>query len=193
MNLPTRLPFPGFNYHPKLEYSEWEYSVYKSTFPMEKQKGKFGRRCREKMKITKMRRNDRALSPIFAVLILIAIAVIAGIIVYMFTSGYLGTMMGGGTTGQEKVAIESVEATTGSVSLWAKSTGGGLVSITDVIIRDTAGNQIGDPITVAVDLPADGTLTEVPVTVTLTAGNTYTAALVSKAGNQFVSPSFKAP
>lgn len=140
--------------------------------------------------ITKMRRNGRALSPIFAALILIAIAVIAGIIVYMFTSGYLGTMMGGGTAGQEKVAIESVQATGTGISLWAKSTGGGDVAVTEVIIRDTAGNQVGAPVTVAVTLPADGTLTEVPVTVTLTTG-TYTAALVSQQGNQFVSPSFK--
>jgi len=144
-----------------------------------------------KISMNKLRRNVKALSPIFAVLILIAIAVIAGIIVYMFTSGYLGTMMGGGTTGQEKVAIESVQRTGTGVSLWAKSTGGGDVAITEVIIRDTAGNQVGAPITVAVTLPAGGAMTEVPVAVVLTTG-TYTAALVSQAGNQFVSPSFKA-
>ena len=146
--------------------------------------------------IAKLRRNARALSPIFAVLILIAIAVIAGIIVYMFTSGYLSTMMGGGTAGQEKVAIESVQATNTTVTLWAKSTGGGPVVITEVIIRDASGNQVGDPVSVTptVTLPASGTLTQVgPVTasVTLTVGYTYTAALVSQAGNQFVSPSFK--
>jgi len=144
--------------------------------------------------IAKLRRDVKALSPIFAVLILIAIAVIAGIIIYMFTSGYLSTMMGGGTAGQEKVAIESVQVfNSTSISLWAKSTGGGKVEITDVIVRDSAGNQVGDPATVAIPLPADGTLTEVPVTTTvaLTPGQVYTAALVSKAGNQFVSSSFK--
>jgi len=142
--------------------------------------------------IAKLIRNARALSPIFAVLILIAIAVIAGIIVYMFTSGYLGTMMGGGTAGQEKVAIESVQVNNStSITLWAKSTGGGPVDITEVILRDTSGNQVGAPFTVAVNLPADGTLTAVTATVSLTAGQVYTAALVSKVGNQFVSPSFK--
>jgi len=142
--------------------------------------------------IAKLRRDVRALSPIFAVLILIAIAVIAGIIIYMFTSGYLSTMMGGGTAGQEKVAIESVQVTAASVTLWAKSTGGGDVDITEVIIRDSAGNQVGAPVTVTVILPADGTLTAVTATATLTAGQVYTAALVSKVGNQFVSSSFKA-
>jgi len=132
-------------------------------------------------RIAKLRRDVRALSPIFAVLILIAIAVIAGIIVYMFTSGYLGTMMGGGTAGQEKVAIQSIQAnaTAGTLSLWAESTGGGPVEVTNVIIRDSAGNQIGAPVPVVVTLG-----------VTLTPG-VYTAAIVSKAGNQFVSATFK--
>jgi len=100
-----------------------------------------------------------------------------------------GVMLGGGKTGQEKVAIESVQATTTSLSLWDISTGGSDVVITNIIIRDTAGNQVGAPYTVSVPLPA-GTLTEVTVAVTLTAGK-YTAALISQAGNQFVSPSFK--
>ena len=144
-------------------------------------------------RITKFRRHVKALSPIFAVLILIAIAVIAGIIVYMFTSGYLGTMMGGGSAGQEKVAIESVQVVdSGNITLWAKSTGGGAVDITEVILRDLHGNQVGAPdLAVGITLPANGTLTAVDATVTLTAGQVYTAALVSKVGNQFVSPSFK--
>jgi len=146
-----------------------------------------------KRRMTKLRRNVKALSPIFAVLILIAIAVIAGIIVYMFTSGYLGTMMGGGSAGQEKVAIESVQVISNtSITLWAKSTGGGTVEITEVILRDLHGNQVGAPdVSVATTLPADGALTAVNATVSLYAGQVYTAALVSKVGNQFVSPSFK--
>jgi len=146
-------------------------------------------------RFAKLRRDTRALSPIFAVLLLIAITVIAGIIIYMYTSGYLSTMMGGGTAGQEKVAIESVQVSAGAVTLWAKSTGGGPVTIKDVIIRDASGNQIGDPVAVSVTLLADGTLMKVgPVTptVALAAGQTYTAALVSQAGNQFISPAFKA-
>ena len=146
--------------------------------------------------MAKLRRDVRALSPIFAVLLLIAIAVIAGIIIYMYTSGYLATMMGGGTAGQEKVAIESVQAvSTASVSIWAKSTGGGPVVIQDVVIRDAAGNTVAvSTLAAAVTLLADGTLASIPVTgLSLISGQTYTAALVSKAGNQFVSASFKVP
>jgi len=142
----------------------------------------------------KFRRDVKALSPIFAVLILIAIAVIAGIIVYMFTSGYLATMMGGGTAGQEKVAIEAVQATTSAVTIYAKSTGGGDVVIKEVILRDAAGNVVDIDTAPAgtLTLLADGTLGTTTASFTMTAGDTYTVALVSKAGNQFVSGSFKA-
>ena len=147
--------------------------------------------------IKKLRRNAKALSPIFAVLILIAIAVIGGIVIYMFTSGYLGTMMGGGSVGQEKVAIQSVQVTNAtSFTVWAKSTGGGAVNVTEVILRDLHGNQLGAPYTVPGgigDLPADGSLVGIIVVSpqSLASGEVYTTALVSKVGNQFVSPSFK--
>jgi len=143
-------------------------------------------------RVAKIKRNVRALSPIFAVLILIAIAVIAGIIVYMFTSGYLGTMMGGGTTGQEKVAIEAVNATTSGVTAWCKSTGGGLVTISEAILKDSAGIVKLVNNGVAEDLPADGTLTSVDCGFAgLATGEVYTVTLVSKEGNQFVSSTFK--
>jgi len=150
-----------------------------------------------KVSINKLRRNVKALSPIFAVLILIAIAVIAGIIVYMFTSGYLGTMMGGGTAGQEKVAIETIEAsaTGNNVTAWCKSTGGGDVIISEVILKNAAGQTLEVKDITDTTLPASGTLTPVAsgaFVTDLLAGNVYTVALVSKEGNQFVSSTFKA-
>ena len=58
-------------------------------------------------------KNSKAISPIFATLILIAIAVIAGVVVYMFTSGTLATMTNGGTAGQEKVSVQAVQVGSG--------------------------------------------------------------------------------
>ena len=55
--------------------------------------GKFIREVFDKkMNFKRMMKNSKAISPIFATLILIAIAVIAGVVVYMFTSGTLATM-----------------------------------------------------------------------------------------------------
>jgi len=150
-------------------------------------------------RFAKLRRDVRALSPIFAVLLLIAIAVIAGIIIYMYTTGYLSTMMGGGTAGQEKVAVEAVQViSTTAVTIWAKSTGGGPVVISEVILRDASGNTVDVDIaptgTPSLTLPANGAIVSISATFTaMTSGETYTVALVSQAGSQFVSGGFKAP
>ena len=101
-------------------------------------------------------------------------------------------MMGGGTTGQEKVAIQSVQVTATGFTVWAKSTGGGDVLVTDVIIKDSAGTQQGTPVTVAVTLDGDGTMNSIVVAATLNPGEVYTATLSSSQGNQFVSSSFSA-
>ena len=146
------------------------------------------------MKFTKLIRNKKAISPIFATLILIAIAVIAGIVVYMFTSGTIASMTGGGTAGQEKVAVQTVDATNvTSLKVWAKSTGGTLVNIDGAIIKDSGGATLEVIPLTAVPLPAAGTLTPVTVENTVVdAGDVYTVTLTSEAGGSFVSASFKA-
>lgn len=138
-------------------------------------------------------KNKKGLSPIFAVLILIAITVIAGIVVYMYSSGYLATMFGGGTTGQEKVAIQAVESSADTATVYAKSVGGGTVTITDYIIKDASGNtKSAKKLTTVVELLADGTMETINISDgALNPGETFTITLVSKSGNQFVSPSFK--
>jgi flagellin-like protein len=144
------------------------------------------------MMMTKLRRNAKALSPIFAVLILIAIAVIAGIVVYMFTSGTIATMTGGGTTGQEKVAVQGVDVAGGKA--WAQNTGGIATVITDYLIKDSGGNiKYQQTLGTAVPLPIDGTLVGIDIDflgATLPTG-TYTVTLVSSKGGSFVSPGFQ--
>lgn len=148
--------------------------------------------------ITKFRRNAKALSPIFATLILIAIAVIAGIVVYMFTSGMLASLTGGGGSGQEKMAIQAVAGnTTGTaatdigISVWAQSTAGGDIALDTAIIKNSAGSVLA---TVDMGTQSVGTsLTKVFVqTDVLSAGQSYTVTLITVAGNNFPSTSFKA-
>ena len=146
-------------------------------------------------------KSKKAISPIFASLILIAIAVIAGIVVYMFTSGTIASMTGGGTAGQEKVAVETVVPTVGSATVWAKSTGGTDVTIDGAIIKDSGGTTVdvdNAPVagTVAtLTLDADGTLTDIVVdsTTALQSGQVYTITLTSENGGSFVSASFQVP
>ena len=53
----------------------------------------------------KLIHNWIGLSPIFATLILIAIAIIAGIVVYTFTSGNVAAMTNGEIGGRERVTV----------------------------------------------------------------------------------------
>jgi flagellin-like protein len=144
----------------------------------------------------RLMKNRKAISPIFATLILIAIAVIAGIVVYMFTSGTIATMTGGGNAAQEKVAVQGFAIDSdGAYSVYAQTTNGQPVTVNSIIIKDSAGNTVGvstdmqigtnDPI-----LAADGSLATLTGTSTaLTLGNSYTATLTTAKGGSFVSSS----
>ena len=140
-------------------------------------------------------RNLKAISPIFATLILIAIAVIAGVVVYMFTSGTLATMTGGGTAAQEKMSIQAASGTGTTVMVYAQSTTG-TIPIDSAIIK-TASGTVFTVVPTANISPATGvtnSLTTLTLTspTTLVAGTSYTVTLVTKAGGNFVSSSFKA-
>ncbi|MGB9622930.1 MAG: hypothetical protein ACPL07_03695, partial [Candidatus Bathyarchaeia archaeon] len=110
----------------------------------------------------------------------------------MYSSGYLASMMGWGTTGQEKVAVQAVEVSSStSISLTVSNSGPNAVKIVSVIIRDSSGNAYTSVtgLTNTINSNAVGTVT-VTLSKALTAG-TYTAAVVTDQGNQFVSGSFK--
>lgn len=144
----------------------------------------------------KMRKDAKALSPIFAVLILIAIAVIAGIVVYMFSSGFIGTMTASGPAAQEKAAVQGVSFSLNEV--YANYVAGpNVITITGAIVRDASGNVVlaSDAATfVTVDLPMDGTLETVSVAgLSVLASGTYTVTLTSSKGGSFVSSSFIVP
>jgi flagellin-like protein len=138
------------------------------------------------------RRNIKAISPIFATLILIAIAVIAGIVVYMFTSGTIASMTGSGTAGQEKVAVQGFSITADpALIVYAQSTNGLLVTPDSIIIKDSTGATVGMATTTGT-LPALGTLTKLTGVFaapapTIVAGAYYTVTLTTTKGGSFVS------
>jgi flagellin-like protein len=150
------------------------------------------------MKYKKFLNNSKAISPIFATLILIAIAVIAGVVVYMFTSGTLATMTGGGTAAQEKVAIQGVQynstqiiTTTPTIAVYAQNTGSGVVTINGFIVKDSQGTVVTQATLGTTTALNAGTLTTVTgvISAPLSSGS-YTITLTTKAGGSFVSSSF---
>jgi len=142
-----------------------------------------------KQKARNFMKNTKAISPIFATLILIAIAVIAGVVVYMFTSGTLATMTGG-SAAQEKMSVQAVQYTsTLSLTVYAQAQGNP-VEITNIIVKDSGGNV--NQVSAIMDVTTvDTTLTSVVVTIApFTESGTYTVTVVGAQGGSFVSPSF---
>ena len=142
------------------------------------------------MNYRKFVKNSKAISPIFATLILIAIAVIAGVVVYMFTSGTLATMTSGGTAAQEKVSVQGVSYTgTTAISVYAENTGTGTVNVNGMIIKDSNGNILQSATLATNPTPLTaGNLITVGATVTAIApGTAFTVTLTTTKGGSFVS------
>ena len=155
------------------------------------------------MNYKRLMKNSKAISPIFATLILIAIAVIAGVVVYMFTSGTLATMTAGGTAGQEKVTVQGASISKGgNTIIYLEQTGGPAASLNSIIFKDASGNTLGDVAAVNANIApavtgttlASGTMYTITVSTTtvassITVGSSYTLTVTTAAGGSFVSPS----
>ena len=145
------------------------------------------------MNYRKFMKNSKAISPIFAILILIAIAVIAGVVVYMFVSGTLATMTASSSAVQEKVAVQGVSdiAPGTTINVYAENMGAGTVTVNGLIIKDSVGTIV-QSISIAGGTPlVAGTLTTVSGTITaLTSDASYTVTLTTTNGGSFVSASF---
>ena len=145
-------------------------------------------------------RSFKAISPIFATLLLIAIAVIVSLVV-MFTIVTFATMTAGETAVTERVSVLAAQinangAGTGVVSVYAESKNGVSVSVSSIIIKDANGNVVKTVTPSAtspysVSLPSSGTLMQIGsghLTLTgVTKGNDYTLTIVSTRGGTFAS------
>jgi flagellin-like protein len=144
-------------------------------------------------------RNLKAISPIFATLILIAIAVIAGVVVYMFTSGTLATMTGGGTAAQEKITVQAasiVYAASGKTTVYLQQTGGPAATVNSFIIKDATGSTVGvisgtnafgtGNSTVLLTAGTLTTISGTTPTTGMSVGSTYTITVTTLAGGSFV-------
>jgi len=152
-------------------------------------------------KLDSFRRNLKGISPIFATLILIAIAVIASVVVYTFTSGTFSKMTGSETGATERVSILAASITvngkgTGVVSVYAESKNGINVSVSNIIIKDTTGNVVTtvNPSTTSPyskSLPSTGDLIQIGsghLTLTgMTKGSVYSLTVISTKGGSSTS------
>jgi len=139
-----------------------------------------------------MKQKRKAISPIIATLILIVITVIAGIFLYSFVSGYMGTLSG--TTNQPPPNIQfiassaKVSSTESNFTFTAENAGTSAVTLETnaLVINASNGQSIG---IAEVYTGANGGIT--PVTITPNSESTFTAIYKTStsalpAGNYYV-------
>ena len=88
---------------------------------IEKGKGKKMRRIR------KLKKSIKGISPIISTLLLIAIAVVASLVVYLWVMGYLGSKT---STAGDSIMIPSFTSTNGYLTVYVQNTGQGIVHLT---------------------------------------------------------------
>jgi len=134
------------------------------------------------LKIGKFRVSKKAVSPVIATLLMIAVAVAASVIVYVWSAGLLGTLMGGGGAQvKEQLIVEAYSwpSPGTTLTLYLRNTGSSAVTVQKVYVGGTPGTVS------ETDIPV-GTSTDVDVTaVSGVLGTAYTVKIVTKTGGVF--------
>jgi len=123
------------------------------------------------MKIGKFKVSKRAVSPVIATLLMIAIAVAASIIVYVWSIGLLGGLMGGGGSQvKEQIIMEAYNwpSATGSFTVTLRNVGSSAVTLGNLYVGGvlasgtgvTSGASIAVGATLAGTITAAGTLAD---------------------------------
>jgi flagellin-like protein len=138
----------------------------------------------KKMKIGRFKVSQRAVSPVIATLLMIAIAVAASIIVYVWSIGLLGGLMGsGGSQTKEQLIMEAYNwVTPTSLIFTLRNVGSSPSTVASVYLG-------GNPLTTGASTPiAVGSSTQFTfsgVSGSYTTGAAYTLKIVSATGGVF--------
>jgi len=137
------------------------------------------------LKIGKFRVSKKAVSPVIATLLMIAVAVAASVIVYVWSAGLLGTLMGGGGAQvKEQLIMEAYDWTnTASLTLHLRNVGSTEVKVAQIYVGGSAATGPSYPITIAVKD------TDSPIITggmgSITSGTAYTIKVVTETGGVF--------
>lgn len=90
-------------------------------------------------KMKKLSRSKRAFSPVIAALILMLLAVAAGVVVYSYTMGWIGGATGapGGTQGEMQFDSIKIDASDSTVTMYVRNTGSKDLTIDYIYIEGT--------------------------------------------------------
>ena len=141
------------------------------------------------MRFRKLRCGKKGVSPVIATLLMIAIAVAAGILVYVWSMGLVGTLQaGGGEQTKEQIMMEAYDWTNlASLEVFFRNTGTTSVQLESVYVE----GQFNDAGSVVVGVPGSGsetttiTCTGGGLPATVIAGQSYNIKVVTATGAVF--------
>jgi flagellin-like protein len=139
---------------------------------------------KEKMKIfRKFKKNAKALSPVVASIILIAVTVAVSIAV----AAWMGALTIGFMGGSEQVEIRSIAfPSSTTMTMTVKNTGTSAVSIQEVWVNNAQQVQANLNATLPYSIAANGQATITISSYTWLAGDNYQFKLVTAKGNPFM-------
>jgi len=135
------------------------------------------------MKIGRFKFSKRAVSPVIATLLMIAIAVAASIIVYVWSIGLLGGLMGsGGSQTKEQLIMEAYNwATPATLVFTLRNVGSAPVTVASVYL---GGNALTTGASTAIAIGSSQQFS-LSVSGSYTPGAAYTLKVVSTTGGVF--------
>jgi len=126
--------------------------------------------------------NRKAVSPVISVLLMVAVAVAAAILVYVWSMGLIGTLQtGGGSQTREQIELDAYNWTTTTLYLHLRNVGASDVTVDAVYIGGEKATIIETTFAV---LGGPKKLDVTPVG-TYTSGVAYTVKVVTKSGGVF--------
>ena len=133
------------------------------------------------MKIGKFRVSKKAVSPVIATLLMIAVAVAASVIVYVWSAGLLGTLMGGGGAQvKEQVILEAYAWTaSGDLDLFLRNVGAADVKIVAIYVGGTPNTGL------AITMPVKSAGVATNLNGPWSPGTAYVVKLVTETGGVF--------
>jgi len=134
------------------------------------------------MKIGKLRIRRKALSPVIATLLMVAIAVAAAIITYVWSMGLLGGLMGtGGSQTKEQLILEAYDWRGADVLFTLRNVGSSSVTVAAVYLEGSS--QITATATVGIGSTAPFTI--IAPSGTWSLGASYVLKVVTITGATF--------
>ena len=141
------------------------------------------------MKAFKRLKSKKAISPVIAVLLMVAIAVAASILVYVWSMGLVGALQGtGGQQTREQLIVEAYNAKTFPWTLYIRNVGPTNVQVSAVYVEGVTAN-FGGATTLIPGATGSLTLTFATGTgagqVSINPGAAYTVKIVTTSGAVF--------